>query len=131
MLEISTLGWIVTIAVIVGLLALDLVLAAAKPHAVGFKEAIAWSVFYIAVAIAFGFVFMYFAGGDFGTQYFAGYIVEKSLSVDNLFVFVIIMTTFAVPEQHQHKVLTFGIIIALSCGRSSSCWVPRCSNCSR
>ena len=113
MLEISTLGWIVTIAVIVGLLALDLVLAAAKPHAVGFKEAIAWSVFYIAVAIAFGFVFMYFAGSDFGTQYFAGYIVEKSLSVDNLFVFVIIMTTFAVPEQHQHKVLTFGIIIAL------------------
>ena len=113
MLEISTLGWIVTIAVIIGLLALDLILAAAKPHAVGFKEAIAWSIFYIAVAIAFGFVFWYFAGSDFGTQYFAGYIVEKSLSVDNLFVFVIIMTTFAVPEEHQHKVLTFGIIIAL------------------
>jgi tellurite resistance protein TerC len=52
-------------------------------------------------------------GGDFGTQYFAGYIVEKSLSVDNLFVFVIIMSTFAVPEEHQHKVLTFGIILAL------------------
>ena len=113
MLEITTLGWIVTIAVIVGLLALDLILAAARPHAVGFKEAIAWSVFYIAVAIAFGFVSRCVAGGDFGTQYFAGYIVEKSLSVDNLFVFVIIMTTFAVPEKHQHKVLTFGIIIAL------------------
>ncbi len=113
MLEISTIGWVVTIAVILGLLALDLLLAAAKPHAVGFKEAIGWSVFYIAVAIAFGFVFGYFAGADFGTQYFAGYIVEKSLSVDNLFVFVIIMTTFAVPEEHQHKVLTFGIIIAL------------------
>ena len=52
-------------------------------------------------------------GGDAGTQYFAGWIVEKSLSVDNLFVFVIIMTTFAVPERHQHKVLTFGIILAL------------------
>src|SRR4051794_4766410 len=52
-------------------------------------------------------------GGDSGTQYFAGYIVEKSLSVDNLFVFVIIMTTFAVPEEHQHKVLTFGIVLAL------------------
>ena len=49
----------------------------------------------------------------FGTEYFAGYIVEKSLSVDNLFVFVIIMTTFAVPEDHQHKVLTFGIMLAL------------------
>src|SRR5687767_12317769 len=53
------------------------------------------------------------AGGEYGTQYFAGYIVEKSLSVDNLFVFVIIMTTFAVPEEHQHKVLTFGIVLAL------------------
>ncbi len=113
MLEISTLGWVVTIAVIVGLLTLDLVLAAARPHAVGFKEAVAWSVFYIAVAIVFGVVFTSIAGGDFGTQYFAGYIVEKSLSVDNLFVFVIIMATFAVPEEHQHKVLTFGIIIAL------------------
>ena len=113
MLEITTVGWIVTIAVIVGLLAFDLVLAALRPHAVGFKEAIGWSVFYIAIAIAFGVVFTMFAGGDFGSQYFAGYIVEKSLSVDNLFVFVIIMTTFAVPEEHQHKVLTFGIIIAL------------------
>ncbi|MET0863006.1 MAG: TerC family protein, partial [Nakamurella sp.] len=113
MLEITTVGWIVTIVVIVGLLAFDLVLAALRPHAVGFKEAIGWSVFYIAIAIAFGVVFTMFAGGDFGSQYFAGYIVEKSLSVDNLFVFVIIMTTFAVPEEHQHKVLTFGIIIAL------------------
>jgi tellurite resistance protein TerC len=112
-LEISFLAWIVTIAVIVGLLVFDLVLAAARPHAVHFKEAVTWSVIYIGIAIAFGFVFMGFAGGDFGAQYFAGYIVEKSLSVDNLFVFVIIMTTFAVPEEHQHKVLTFGIIIAL------------------
>ena len=52
-------------------------------------------------------------GGDLGTQYFAGYIVEKSLSVDNLFVFVIIMSTFAVPAEHQHKVLTYGIVLAL------------------
>ena len=70
-------------------------------------------MFYIAVAIAFG-VWMWMAhGSEFGTEYFAGYIVEKSLSVDNLFVFVIIMTTFAVPEEHQHKVLTFGIVLAL------------------
>jgi tellurite resistance protein TerC len=113
MLEISTLGWVITIGVIVGLLALDLILAAVRPHAVGFREAVAWSVFYIAVAIIFGVVFTAVAGGDFGTQYFAGYIVEKSLSVDNLFVFVIIIATFAVPEEHQHKVLTFGIVIAL------------------
>src|SRR4029078_7074802 len=75
--------------------------------------AVGWSVFYILIAVAFGLAFMWYAGADFGAQYFAGYIVEKNLSVDNLFVFVIIMTTFAVPEAHQHKVLTFGIIIAL------------------
>jgi tellurite resistance protein TerC len=112
-LEISGLTWVVTIGVVVVLLALDLVLAAARPHRVGFREATAWSVFYILVAVAFGVWFAMAYGGDFGTQYFAGYIVEKSLSVDNLFVFVIIMTTFAVPEEHQHKVLTFGIILAL------------------
>ena len=113
MLEISGLTWGVTIALVLGLLAVDLVLAAMRPHKVGFKEALAWSLFYIGVAIAFGVWFAAAYGGDAGTQYFAGWIVEKSLSVDNLFVFVIIMTTFAVPERHQHKVLTFGIILAL------------------
>jgi len=112
-LEISMLTWLVTIGIIVALLALDLILAAVRPHRVGFREATAWSVFYILVAVAFGVWFAMTYGGDYGTQYFAGYIVEKSLSVDNLFVFVIIMTTFAVPEEHQHKVLTFGIILAL------------------
>jgi tellurite resistance protein TerC len=112
-LEISTTTWVLTVGLIVALLALDLVLAALRPHAVGYREAVAWSVFYIGVAIAFGVVFAMQTGGDYGTEYFAGYIVEKSLSVDNLFVFVIIMTTFAVPQEHQHKVLTFGIIIAL------------------
>lgn len=113
MLEISALEWIIMIGLVVGLLALDLILAWLKPHKVGFGEATAWSVFYILVAVAFGVVFAMVHGWDFGTQYFTGYIVEKSLSVDNLFVFVIIMTTFAVPEQHQHKVLTFGIVLAL------------------
>ena len=71
------------------------------------------SLFYISVAIAFGVVFGVIAGWDFGAEYFAGYIVEKSLSVDNLFVFVIIMTTFAVPAEHQQRVLTIGILAAL------------------
>jgi tellurite resistance protein TerC len=112
-LEVTGLAWTVTIGLIVLLLALDLILASVRPHRVGFREAAAWSVFYIAVAIAFGIVFWMIAGAEFGTEYFAGYIVEKSLSVDNLFVFVVIMTTFAVPEEHQHKVLTFGIVLAL------------------
>ncbi len=79
----SVLWWTVTIVLIVGLLAFDLIFAAARPHAVGFKEAVGWSVFYILIAVAFGLAFMWYAGADFGAQYFAGYIVEKSLSVDN------------------------------------------------
>ncbi len=113
MLEIGTLGWVVMIGLIVVLLAVDLVLATLRPHAVGFREAAAWSLFYIAVAIGFGVVFQAQTGGGYGAEYFAGYIVEKSLSVDNVFVFVIIMQTFAVPEEHQHKVLTIGIVAAL------------------
>ncbi|MGC4942376.1 TerC/Alx family metal homeostasis membrane protein [Kribbella sp. DT2] len=113
MLDISGLTWAVTIGLIVVLLAVDLVLASLRPHRVGFGEATAWSVFYVLVAVGFGIWFAGQYGGAAGTEYFAGYIVEKSLSVDNLFVFVIIMTTFAVPEKHQHKVLTFGIVLAL------------------
>ena len=113
MLEVSALRWAITIGVIVVLLALDLGLAAARPHAVGFREAAISSVLYISVAIVFGIVFTAQVGGEFGAQYFAGYILEKSLSIDNLFVFVIIMTTFAVPEIHRQKILTFGIVLAL------------------
>ena len=95
------------------LLLADLFLSARRPHAVGFREASVQSIFYIGVAVGFGVVFGSIAGWDYGAEYFAGWVVEKSLSVDNLFVFVIIMSTFAVPVEHQHKVLTFGIIGAL------------------
>lgn len=111
-MEVTWLGWAVTIGVIVALLGLDLVVAV-RPHRVGFQEATWWSVFYIAVAIAFGLIFAAVVGWDYGLEYFAGYLVEKSLSVDNLFVFVIILSTFAVPNEHQHKVLIIGIILAL------------------
>ncbi|MCO4275487.1 TerC/Alx family metal homeostasis membrane protein [Pseudarthrobacter sp. HLT3-5] len=113
MLEVSVLRWTITIGLILGLLALDLGLAAARPHVVTFREAAISSILYIAVAIAFGLVFAMQVGWDFGAEYFAGYIVEKSLSIDNLFVFVIIMSTFAVPEKYQQKVLIFGIALAL------------------
>jgi tellurite resistance protein TerC len=96
MLDLTLGGWAVTVGLVVVLLAIDLMLAVTRPHAVGFGEAVGWSVFYIAVAIAFGIVFASIAGWGYGGEYFAGYIVEKSLSVDNLFVFVVIMTTFAV-----------------------------------
>jgi tellurite resistance protein TerC len=112
--EVTALGWALTVGVILGLLAVDLVLSAVRPHEVGFREATAWSVFYILVAIGFGVVLGNVAGWNYGAEYFAGYVVEKSLSIDNLFVFVIIMSTFAVPREHQHKVLTIGIILALA-----------------
>jgi TerC family integral membrane protein len=113
LVRITPLGWGVTVGVIVALLALDLLLATLRPHAVGYREAAGWSVFYIAAAVVFGLLLATFAGWSYGAQYFAGYIVEKSLSVDNLFVFVIIMTTFAVPAEHQQRVLVSGIIAAL------------------
>lgn len=109
----SLAGWVLTVCVILGLLGVDLLLATVRPHAVGFREAAAWSVFYVAAAAAFGVVFASVAGWDDGTQFFAAYVVEKSLSVDNLFVFVIIMTAFAVPREHQQRVLVFGIMAAL------------------
>jgi tellurite resistance protein TerC len=113
MLDVTTAGWAVTLGLVGGLLALDIGYSARRPHAVGFREAVAWSVFYVAVAVLFGAVFGFIAGWEFGAQYFAGYVVEKSLSVDNLFVFVIIMSTFAVPAEHQQRMLTIGIAAAL------------------
>jgi tellurite resistance protein TerC len=77
------------------------------------REAVLASLFYVGVAVAFGVVFGVVAGWDYGVQHFAGYVVEKSLSVDNLFVVVVIMSTFDVPPQHQQRVLTFGILAAL------------------
>jgi tellurite resistance protein TerC len=77
-------------------------------------EAAAWSAFYISAALLFGVAFAVIAGWDLGVQYFAGYAVEKSLSVDNLFVFVIIMSTFAVPAAQQSRLLMLGIVGALA-----------------
>jgi TerC family integral membrane protein len=111
---VTAAGWALTIGVIVALLALDLLLATVRPHAVGYREATVWSAFYLAVAVVFGLVFASLVGWEHGAEYFAGYIVEKSLSVDNLFVFVIIMATFAVPREHQQRVLIVGIIAALA-----------------
>ncbi len=109
-----TLGlWAVTIAGILGLIVLDFVAVSHKPHEVHFKEALLWSIFYIGVAVAFGAAIWAWQGGDIGTQYFAAYLVEKSLSVDNLFVFIIILTQFAVPVELHQRVLLVGVVLAL------------------
>ena len=113
MLHVSTAGWAATIGAIAGLLALDLLISARRPHAIGFREAAAWSAFYITVALIFGVLFGVVAGWGLGAQYFAGYLVEKSLSLDNLFVFVIVQA-FVVPPEQQPKALTMGIMLALA-----------------
>ena len=113
MLDVTTTAWLVTIGLIAALFIVDLGQAILRPHEVKFREAAIASIFYIAVAITFGIVFGFVAGWEWGGEYFAGYILEKSLSVDNLFVFVVIMTTFAVPKAYQQKVLIIGIFLAL------------------
>jgi tellurite resistance protein TerC len=114
MLEVSPAAWGATVALVFALLALDLVVSSRREGAIGFRGAAGWSVFYVAVAIGFGVAFGTIAGWGYGAEYFAGYIVEKSLSVDNLFVFVIIIARFGVPPEYQQRVLTFGIIAALA-----------------
>jgi tellurite resistance protein TerC len=105
-------GWAATVGAIGCLIAFDL-WQSRSPHAVGLREAAGWSLFYVAVAVLFGVVLGLLGGWSAGTQYFAGYVVERSLSIDNLFVFVIIMSTFAVPAAQQPRLLMFGIVGAL------------------
>jgi tellurite resistance protein TerC len=105
--------WFATIGGLAAIIIADLFLVDSKPHAVTMKEATRWVLFYVALAVVFGLGIWYFAGGTYAGEFFAGYITEYSLSVDNLFVFVIIMTSFAVPAVHQHRVLLVGIVIAL------------------
>ncbi|MBG6093300.1 tellurite resistance protein TerC [Actinomadura viridis] len=113
MLDVPLWAWGATIAFIIALFVFDLYVAVRRPHAVGLREATFWSVFYIALALLFGLAVWMLGGTTAGTEYYAGWVVEKSLSVDNLFVFVIILARFQVPAEYQQKVLLFGIAAAL------------------
>lgn len=104
--------WAVSILAVVGLLVLDFLLTR-RPHEVSMREALGWSAFYVALPLAFGgYVWSQF-GADRGVEYLTGYLVEKSLSVDNLFVFMLLLGAFAVPRALQQRVLLYGIIGAL------------------
>ncbi len=105
--------WLITVAAILAMLAIDYIGHARTPHAPSLREAVRWSAAYVAIAIVFGIVVWFISGPTYGGEYFAGYITEKSLSVDNLFVFVLIMASFRVPRDYQQKVLLIGITIAL------------------
>lgn len=112
-MDVSLGLWAITIAGIVLLISVDFVAITRKPHDVQFREALISSIFYIAIAIAFGVFIFFWQGSQMGSEYFAAYLVEKSLSVDNLFVFIIILAQFAVPTQLHQRVLLFGVALAL------------------
>lgn len=112
-MSVPTWLWLVTVGGLAAVILADLFLVDRRPHAVGVREATRWVLFYVALAVAFGIGIWLFAGGQYAGEFAAGYITEYSLSVDNLFVFVIIMAAFKVPAIHQHRVLLVGIVIAL------------------
>ena len=104
--------WFLTIAGVLALLVLDFLITR-RPHEVSMREAVGWSAFYVALPVAFGVWVWSAHGGDRGVEYYAGYLVEKSLSVDNLFVFLLLLTAFAVPKEYQQRVLLIGVAGAL------------------
>ena len=112
-MDVHALGWIALAAIILTMITIDVVGHVRTPHEPSMREAAAWSAAYIAMACVFGAVAWAVWGGRYGQEYFAGYITEKALSIDNLFVFVIMMSSFKVPRKYQQEVLLAGIVIAL------------------
>ncbi len=105
--------WAVSIAVVIGLVVFDFYSHVKTPHEPTLKESGFWSAVYVGLALIFGVGVWMVWDKQHGIEYFTGYLTEKALSVDNLFVFLLIMTGFAVPRQYQQKVLLVGVVIAL------------------
>ncbi|GAA0696938.1 TerC family protein [Kitasatospora atroaurantiaca] len=112
-MDVSVSLWVGTIGVLVGLIVADFFIGGRKPHEVSIKEAGIWTAVWVALAAIFGGFLWWHSGSQPSGEFFAGYITEKSLSVDNLFVFILIMGKFAVPRIYQQRVLMVGVIIAL------------------
>ncbi|MGW2868748.1 TerC family protein [Kitasatospora sp. NPDC001225] len=112
-MDVSVTMWVSTILVLIALVVADFFIGGRKPHEVSIKEAGIWTAVWVALAVLFGGFLWWHSGGEPAGEFFAGYITEKSLSVDNLFVFILIMGKFAVPRIYQQRVLMFGVIIAL------------------
>ena len=110
---VETWVWVVTLVAMVGVLMLDLTVIGRRLHTPSMRESTIWVCIYVALALLFGLGIWYFSGPDYASQFYVGWLTEYSLSVDNLFVFVIIMSRFAVPRQFQQRVLLDGIILAL------------------
>jgi tellurite resistance protein TerC len=112
-MHVSTTAWIVTLAAVVAILAIDLLIVGRRPHEPSMREAAIWVAVYVGLAVAFGASIIGVYGGRYSGEFFAGWVTEYSLSVDNLFVFVIIMARLAVPRHQQQRVLLIGIVAAL------------------
>jgi tellurite resistance protein TerC len=112
-MNVSAWVWIATLAALIVMLAVDLFIIGRRPHEPSMREAGTWVGFYVALALLFGGGIWFFAGGTAAGEFYTGWLTEYSLSVDNLFVFMIIMARFAVPRVFQQKVLLIGIVLAL------------------
>lgn len=112
-MEVPHWVWALTVLGIIALLVFDYVVSVRRAHVPTVREAAGWSVGYVGVAMLFGVGLLMFGGNEAGPQYFAGYVTERALSVDNLFVFLVIMASFRVPREDQQKVLLFGIVLSL------------------
>ncbi|MET8570083.1 TerC family protein [Streptomyces sp. NPDC004783] len=112
-MDVSMTMWVLTVVGLCVLIAADFFIGGRKPHDVSIKEAGVWTIVWIVLATLFGVGLLIWGGGQASGEFFAGYITEKSLSVDNLFVFVLIMAKFAVPSIYQQRVLMIGVLIAL------------------
>ena len=112
-MNVPTWLWVASITLLVGLLAVDVFVIGRRPHEPTMPECARAIAFYIGLAVLFGLGVWYFAGGQYAGEFYAGWLTEYSLSIDNLFVFVIIMSRFAVPRQYQQTALLIGIILAL------------------
>ena len=112
-MAVTTLVWALTLVGLLGVLAVDLLLVARRPHEPSLRESAIWVAVYVAMALLFGLGIWFFSGPRFAGEFYVGWLTEYSLSVDNLFVFVIILGRFAVPRQYQQKVLLIGIVLAL------------------
>jgi tellurite resistance protein TerC len=111
--NVSAWVWIATLVALVALLAVDLLIIGRRPHEPSMKESGGWVAFYVGLAVLFGVGVWAISGGRYAGEFYTGWLTEYSLSVDNLFVFVIIMGRFAVPRRFQQKVLLIGIVLAL------------------
>ncbi|HYH34136.1 MAG TPA: TerC family protein [Nocardioides sp.] len=112
-MEVSTLEWGITLAVTIGVLIFDVIVIARDPHEPTLKECTAALSIYVGAALAFGAWVWIFHGQDFGIEFYTGWLVEYSLSVDNLFVFIVLMAALKVPRKYQQEALMIGIILAL------------------